>query len=453
MEGGNIDTFTVVEPHPDADHWQTHFSLAQSGTALALFCQMRVGRQDSVVAPVRTVARCPKFVRQILQNGTWEAGSTIWRADAAEFIGRSSADELSQVIWDRDRRLPVVVVSEDEGFMLHPQVLEQLAADLAGVALVALIDTEAAWRLTELKGKGWSCFSGAIRLYWPLGEDGANPRSCPYWLPHRLVRDGADSAQASSRIRNKIRAMILEQSSALTPPTLISEIRQEHRTRLIREAKESSDNRGLAELYSDDVDRLEDENTELRDENRELHAKLRAAKVQLAHNQRLSAGERATEEASEPEANLQPESVQEAVSVAKEECAYLIFGPDVDKEASQLAPQAGPPSKILRHLQVLDDLARTKADQGSLGTGEAQWLKSRGLTVSGESETTRNSKAAMKRRTWSDGTSSREFERHVKTTDGTSPDLCVRIYYDWDEEQQKLIIGSVGRHPDEGHAG
>jgi len=64
-----------------------------------------------------------------------------------------------------------------------------------------------------------------------------------------------------------------------------------------------------------------------------------------------------------------------------------------------------------------------------------------------ESDTIRNNKDQMKRRSWHDGLISREFELHMKPSDATSPNRCVRIYFDWDQGRQKVVIGWIGRKP------
>ncbi len=54
----------------------------------------------------------------------------------------------------------------------------------------------------------------------------------------------------------------------------------------------------------------------------------------------------------------------------------------------------------------------------------------------------------MKARTWDDGAGARrEFELHLKPAEGTSPDRCVRIYFDYDETAQRAVVGWIGRHP------
>lgn len=78
------------------------------------------------------------------------------------------------------------------------------------------------------------------------------------------------------------------------------------------------------------------------------------------------------------------------------------------------------------------------------------WLLARGVVVSPEDETTRNSATEMARRRWDDGRGAkRQFELHLKPADAVAPDRCVRIYFDYDDALRKTVVGWVGRHPKE----
>jgi hypothetical protein len=126
----------------------------------------------------------------------------------------------------------------------------------------------------------------------------------------------------------------------------------------------------------------------------------------------------------------------------------LIFGQSAFDGVSTLAPGAGPPEKILTYLAGLSTFTETRRD-GALGTTAVKWLTERNFNCSGESQTVINSKASMNARTWVDGDGNlREFDLHLKPRDGTSPDQCVRIYFDYDEIKGKTIVGWVGRHPE-----
>ena len=112
-----------------------------------------------------------------------------------------------------------------------------------------------------------------------------------------------------------------------------------------------------------------------------------------------------------------------------------------------VATDAGPPDKILNHLRVLAEFTEAKR-KGSLGTTAINWLEDKGVTASGESDTIRNSPKERQVRTWDDGSGERRlFDLHLKPSDATSPDRCVRIYFEYDDQICKMIIGWVGAHP------
>ena len=127
--------------------------------------------------------------------------------------------------------------------------------------------------------------------------------------------------------------------------------------------------------------------------------------------------------------------------------ATLIFGASVNEGIGTVAPDAGPPDKVLSYLRALSDLTEARR-KGALGTTAVKWLGSRGVIASGESETILNSTKEQQARTWEDGAGTkRPFNTHLKPSEATSPDRCVRVYFDYDEERNKIIVGWVGKHP------
>ena len=67
----------------------------------------------------------------------------------------------------------------------------------------------------------------------------------------------------------------------------------------------------------------------------------------------------------------------------------LIFGAAVNEGIKTVAPDAGPPDKIVAYLSALSDLTEARR-KGALGTTVIKWLGSRGILASGESETVLN---------------------------------------------------------------
>lgn len=144
---------------------------------------------------------------------------------------------------------------------------------------------------------------------------------------------------------------------------------------------------------------------------------------------------------------MPPSTVEEAIRFAREKYASdLVFGDDVNRGVSGLAPTAGPPEKVLIYLGHLAAMASLRRAKG-LGAAPVKWLQDRGADCTGESLTIRNSVSEQRKRTWHDGTGKRVFETHMKPTDGTHPDRCVRIYFDYDDQIGRAVVGWVGRHP------
>ena len=82
-------------------------------------------------------------------------------------------------------------------------------------------------------------------------------------------------------------------------------------------------------------------------------------------------------------------------------------------------------------------------NQGSLGTAPITWLNENGVAASGEGEVVRSSKTQMAARTWNDGKEDRQFNLHLKPVEAAAPNRCVRIYFDFDDESGKTVVGWV----------
>jgi hypothetical protein len=231
--------------------------------------------------------------------------------------------------------------------------------------------------------------------------------------------------------------------AALSQPPLFSRINTtqvaERAAAARTEMGDQADYRSLAEFYASD-------NTALRSQNQALEEQCAALRQQLYRLQAEAAWAETSDDF-QPDADVSPSTVAEAVERARRLFAgALAFGDDVDSGIAELAAHAGPPEKVLAYLEVLAELARVRR-AGPLGRGMVQWLAAQNVEASTESETVTRNRTQMERRTWSDGRGRRAFELHLKPNDSTHPDQCVRIYFDWDEASQQVVVGWVGRHP------
>ena len=441
----------LEQPIDGGASFRTVVSVTDAGQTVVVYCTLEVGLavELSRISPVPFDPYCPKFIRDLLSlSGDWFHGSSKLFPRVQSLSGEESGNWLVQEILDVKRHVPLVVISEDEGFVLHDELETRLAFDLAGLANVYRIDADASWVITEELGREWSCYSGAVRLYWPNVDLERDPFEHPLWTSGRLLSRERTAPEAVQLLRDDLRRRLMAASAlSVKRPPAIDDVRRRGRQRdlakQLQVSSTSDEYRQLAEGYATENDRLVSENIALRDELEDL-------RVQLVNEKAMRAWQ------SQPALILQPEekppepppaTVAEAVERAtRTHSADLLFGNDVDRGVGQLRPEAGPPDKILRYLRILAEAA-IPCRANTLGTTIIAWLNGKGVNASRESETVRNSAADQKRRTWHDGSGPRYFDSHLKPKEATDPANCVRIYFDWDDKQSRMIVGWVGRHP------
>jgi hypothetical protein len=255
-----------------------------------------------------------------------------------------------------------------------------------------------------------------------------------------------DTETAAERIRRELRRRILGQSAfAVSDPPLLPTLRraarEEELSALRAKATADADYKALAEEYFEAATKANEAIAQRDSEIEELLAKIRGLQYALQ-------SKREEHEEIEPETETPPSTVEDAVLVAMEELDDdLVFGGAVTDGIGTVAQDAGPPEKILSYLRVLRDFTRARR-QGALGTSAVRWLRDRGVIASTESETVRNSPREQDARTWDYGNGTRHtFDLHLKPSDVTAPDRCVRIYFEYDENRKKTVVGWVGRHP------
>jgi hypothetical protein len=440
---GTVSKWSLEET--GQSRFSTYLALARSGPDVAFTCILSTGFNAAAITPSSFTARCPGVIKNLLQLPPgWRVGTTAIPCKALTFSGEAQAPDLVNRLLSPERALPIIVASRYDGFLLHPMLIAQLASDLCGLAIVADLDDKAAWAVTHQLGKEWSCYNGAIRIYWPRLDRMQQPRSHPLWTSERLMYHAADTKFASRRIRDIIRRRLFSVSSfALEQPPLFDRLEDETAKEAIQEkfalAANANDYKTFAEEYAQ-------ENEDLRFQLRQERDNIKQLRQDLYQLQLAREWANADEEVA-PDELTPPDSVEDAVTQARRSYAQqLTFGDDVERGIPTLAPNAGPPEKILDYLRILASLIDARRE-GPLGDTMIQWLKNHGAAASNESDTVQNNRGEMQRRTWHDGRGQRKFEMHLKPAEATSPNRCVRIYFDWDDASAKAVVGWVGRHP------
>lgn len=440
---GNLSSWKLLE-EIDGGFFETTLHAAVEGQDVRIACTIAAGHGNNRIAPLPVEARCPNVIGNLLDSGRWYLGPTPTARTSLTVSGRQGGETLVDVLTQPERTLPLVVVSTNLGLVLHPDLPARLARDLTALALVTVVDDDASWYLTSTFGKSLSCFSGAVRLYWPGFGPSDSVFKHPLWTAQRLLEGKPSVSEAIEAICDTLRRRLMAVSiAALAEPPMIAKIRHvdaaERAAAARQQMNDDADYQQLANSYAD-------ENAALRTNIDKLEEQLRAVRSQLYRLQTEAAWADAADDL-QPDAAVPPATVEEAVAKARLLFAgTLVFGDDVERSVAELAPHAGPPDKVFGYLQALSELSHARRN-GPLGQSTVQWLSDRNVEVSTESDTVKRSRAEMSRRVWHDGANSRQFEMHLKPNESTHPGQCVRIYFDWDEPSQQIVVGWVGRHP------
>ena len=245
----------ITEPIEENAVFRTRIELCHDEVRAEVACDLSVGVVSSRIAPLRFDPRCPNVIHEIVRGEPdWTAGGA--RASTRALSCRDSAGghELHDLIWDPERQVPLVVVSDHQGLVIHPALPDKLARDLCGLALVVTTNGEASWEITRSKGREWSCYNGALRIYWPMSGGLEEPLRHPLWTSERLLTGVSDVEMAADRIRAQVRKRIFGLSTyAHSEQSLAGELREAsrraHLAELRRNAEDGGDWRALADEY------------------------------------------------------------------------------------------------------------------------------------------------------------------------------------------------------------
>ena len=189
IDGRRKDALTVLEP-VDGGNLQTDVEVVVGPERTAFRCVLSIG-SDSGISPANVPLRAPLFIHDIVSLATpWTIGVAGERVFAQSFaIDTDDVSQLNDLIFAPERRLPVVVVSELNGETLAGDLHERLSQDLCGLAHTVRLSHDATFELTRVRGKEWSCYNGAVRLFWPYRPSNNDFRVHPLWTYDQILVD------------------------------------------------------------------------------------------------------------------------------------------------------------------------------------------------------------------------------------------------------------------------
>ena len=174
LPSGRMFSFDLS--HPDRQtrglHWRTDLTVATDGNYTECNVVLSTYVTRDGVQPPQTWQIHPPFLRQIVDRYPLRIGKEplALRPDTA---GVDEVDALVGILLMPQRRLPLVLVSEEVGYgpLVSPDDLQNR---LLGTARVVRIMPEASFYFSDRLGSRLSCYDGGVRIYWPgfqLGDD------------------------------------------------------------------------------------------------------------------------------------------------------------------------------------------------------------------------------------------------------------------------------------------
>lgn len=263
---------TLTEDTTEGRRFAVSISVTTGTDRVSVYVTLEAGWTKTQIMPVDVDPRCPRIVRDLLAlPGPWYHGASLLH-DKKALSGFEQGEWLAAEIAQGSRTVPVLVVSTEHGYCALPNLDVTLGYDLCALANLYVVDEGASWALRENLGPQWSCYRGAVRLYWPQFSSSDDRYLHPLWTAERLVSGTRDAASTRDVFRKQLRSLLFRTSAlSVIRPTEIDSIRDAVSKNALSELRDRAHSvdeyREFAELYAA-------ENQELREERDRLRARV-----------------------------------------------------------------------------------------------------------------------------------------------------------------------------------
>lgn len=428
--------------------WILGSTLARNGPKLEASAAIRIVSTQPIAKPLSYTLKRPSLVDKLIQNFSCSIGKSPIPLKPIELDRDKVSLFVDDTLCSKDRWLPVVTVSPEQGmrdYLIDPNDLQQTL--LGHAQVVAFKDQYASRAWTDaLTVKELSCYLGAVRLYWPGFTRRAKPPEHPLYMADS-IRWHTEQQQPLGQ--HLFRSLVAVSGFRFSNPPIARLVREamdsDKRSRfdlLLKNAKAHEESgQILQELERawDQIKQLQQEKDEARNHIAELTRELEAQKEAWQ-------GYRGQRPATPQEAPAPRAAIRTVVEAAERAAAdfgqTLVFLPDAVESARQ-SPYRWP-DKVYGLFEALDELTRLWQSRGSIGTGWHDALKPKGYDYAEFISPTARGKYGEEYTFRYEGRPVL-FEHHV-TLGARSADTCISIHWHRDEAKKRLIIGWCGKH-------
>ncbi|WP_125996067.1 hypothetical protein [Sphingomonas sp. S-NIH.Pt15_0812] len=425
--------------------WSTEISLGYQGRqdGIRLGVRSIVNSSEAVLTITPSV---PGLVYQIAQkiglsDGIIKAHGKCWWARTLDDV-----DKVIRWIFEDARRLPLIVVTEDDRRQVqgqHLQLLNRLAKSLCGLAHVVFIPASLNYRLSAAVGEKFKVFHGGLRVYQP----GFNIRSDE--RDHRMFF-GDDIVAAPRQILSSLAVSTARESLS--------------RTRLGNDVLSFAKVRDLASRTAQETDAAssagEGEKLRLAQSRIETMEELVSSlQEQCDQAFELSAEEEARAFNAERQlasANARLEQLEYALQAAGSEPPAAAPTPEIWDDVTGWVDAAFPSKLVLssaarrslRKPEFRDVAMAVRCLQWLAGVARDRFIDGGGALANIAIENGITNAPCGSDEYLFDYQSNRYLANwHVKNGGNTrQPDRCLRIYYAFDPVTRQIIIADMPAH-------
>lgn len=222
---GTAREVELIETASTGEMFTTAFQVALIRGTVSVFATLSATPGHSLVAPIKLYPRCPGIIRTLIERfDDWRfAGQEVPVGRPFDATNAAGVRALSRALRDKNRKLPLVVISMDEDEQVWPDLHEKAAEQLIGLADVAYVDAESSWLLTDELGTPNSCFLGAVRLYWPSQRSDGSYEGVT-WIAARLAPFGQGDAGRNRFLATLRRTVMGTAALTMVQPSGLREI-------------------------------------------------------------------------------------------------------------------------------------------------------------------------------------------------------------------------------------
>jgi hypothetical protein len=431
--------------------WNSKVEIGEFGGCVEFSFQLSFESAQYLIAPFEFKLEKPRIVSSLLQDFRCRCGDMELSLGPKEIQVGQISGFVSNKLLSKTRRLPIVLVSRatiPDTWLIDPH---RLADRLAGIAeTYYLADKWAGFGLTDAVGKIYSCYNGAVRVYWP-GFHPAKKSVAQVYLPETVRQAGSKLTEDIFQLFASISGFRYVRGPVTTDAV---EHLQAYRNREMEKLRAAASERGdLNELLDLAIQENEDfrkQNTQLRDENSSLKTSLNLAQENFraisVTQERVGYKEMGAPEDVFQESISEPDSVEEAVVMASESFKNTLVIQESAFDSARDSPFKQF-NKVQQALLAMHEVClawrESRKNRVSMDTFEKAFEKKGFEYKARESQTSKTKWGEEYETTYKNRRVS--IEKHLALGKG-GPDTCLRVHFYVDEGDEKFVVAHVGRH-------